>query len=233
MNNSALIELKCRNCGSQLSPENISAELSAARCTHCNALFALPASVVSKPIARPQAPLPSGFEIHTAGNGVQITRRWRSARVWFLLFFAIFWNGFLVVWHGIAISQGQWLMSAFGLIHTAVGVGLIYTVAAMFLNSTVIRCENNRILVHHGPLPWKGNKTMATEEIEQLYCTEKITRSKNGTSTRYRIEAVLKGNRRETLLKGVDNPDQALFIEQQLEKALGIVDRPVDGEHGR
>jgi hypothetical protein len=228
----SLIELKCKNCGSQLSPEDISPQLAAARCKHCNALFAIPSASPTEPIPRPKVPLPPGYEIHTAPNALQITRRWRSASVWFLLFFTIFWNGFMIVWHSIAITQGQWMMSAFGLIHTAVGIGLAYSVVATFINSTAIRCQPGSLQIQHGPLPWKGNKTLSTHGLEQLYCSEKISRGKNGSSTSYTIEAVYTGNRRETLLKGLTDPDQALFIEQEIEHTLKIRDRRVAGEFG-
>ncbi len=61
---------------------------------------------------------------------------------------------------------------------------------------------------------WRGNKTLSTDGLEQLYCTEKIHLGKNGSSTSYRIEAVYTGNRRETLLKGLTDPNQALTWER-------------------
>ena len=69
--------------------------------------------------------------------------------------------------------------------------------------------------------------------VEQLFCREKISRGKNGTTTTYQLEAVLEGNRRETLVKDLSDPDHALYIEQQLERHLRLPDVPVAGEHGR
>ncbi|MFC7338308.1 hypothetical protein ACFQY0_14025 [Haloferula chungangensis] len=231
----SLIELKCKNCGSQLSPEDISPQLAAARCKHCNALFAIPTAAPrgSEPLPRPKVPLPPGFEIHTAPNALQITRRWRSGMAWFLLFFTIFWNGFMIVWHTMALSSGMWHMSLFGIIHTAVGIGLAYTVAASFLNSTAIRCQPGSIQIEHGPLPWKGNLTLDTNGLQQLYVSEKINRGKNGSSTSYQLEAVLRDKRRKTLIKNLTDPDQALFIEQEIEELLKIRDRSVVGEYSR
>lgn len=229
-----LIELKCRNCGSTLAPEHISAQLAAARCPHCHALFALPASLAAPPsIPRPEVALPPRFTLRHHDGTLTITRRWFSPVAFFLLFFAVFWNGFLIVWHTIALSGGMWFMSAFGLIHTAVGLWLIYWVAAMFMNSTVIHASRDWLQVRCGPLPWPGKQDLPRPQIHQLYCTEKVSHGKNGSSAQYRVEAVLDGNRRATLAKGFANPEQALFVEQQLEKFLGIADLPVAGEHGR
>ncbi len=228
----ALTDLKCRNCGAALSAGDISPQLGAARCGHCRSLFALPTSSPAS-IPRPEVPLPAAFTMETLGDTLVITRRWRNFSAWFLLFFALFWNGFLVVWHGIALSTGAWFMSAFGLIHTGVGLFLIYYVAALFLNSTVIRASPRGLESKSGPLPWRGDRLLDAGTVSQLYCTEKIHRSKNGSSTSYGVEAVLPGNRRDTLVRGLPEADQALFIEQQFERHLGLTDIPVAGEHGR
>jgi hypothetical protein len=228
----SLVDLKCRNCGAALSAADISPQLGAARCGHCRSLFALPAAG-STAIPRPQVPLPAAFTLEDHGDTLVITRRWRNAGSWFLLFFAILWNGFLIVWHGVSLSSGMWFMSLFGLIHTGVGFFLIYMVAAQFLNTTVIRASPRGLESISGPLPWKGDRTFDGGTVSQLFCTEKIHRGKNGSSSSYQVEAVLPGNRRETLVRGLPEADHALFIEQQLERHLQIADRPVDGEHGR
>ncbi|HEX7009469.1 MAG TPA: hypothetical protein VF184_05775 [Phycisphaeraceae bacterium] len=51
-----------------------------------------------------------------------------------------------------------------------------------------------------------------------------------GHSGHYRVRVELVGGRRKHLVKGLTKPEHALFIEQELEKALGIQDRPVAGE---
>ena len=146
------------------------------------------------------------------------------------MFFCVFWNGFLIVWHTIALSTGAWFMSAFGLIHTAVGIGLLYFVIATFCNTTEIRAGSGRLSIRHRPIPWRGNQDIPTPGLKQLFCREKVSRGKNGTSTSYELEAVLDGNTRKTLLKGLNDPNQALYIEQQLEKFLRITDQRVHGE---
>jgi hypothetical protein len=232
MNPAQLVELKCKNCGSALSPEDISPQLAAARCGHCNALFAIP-QAGPQVIARPDVPLPKGFLLERGMDSVTITRRWFGPLAFILLFFALFWNGFMIVWHAIALGTGMWVMSAFGLIHTGIGLFLVYYVLALFLNSTVIRATPFELVVSTGPLPWKGNKRIAADQVEQLFCKERISHGKNGSSANYRIEAVLRGNVRETLVTGFSDPDQALFVEQEIERHLKIADVPVAGEYGR
>lgn len=229
----SLIELKCANCGSQLSPEDISPQLAAARCRHCNALFAIPSAAGPAPIGRPEVTLPPRFQIDSDMDSLRITRKWLSPSAFFLLFFAIFWNGFMIVWHTIALGTGMWIMSAFGLIHTGVGIGLIYVVLAKFLNTTVITANKFELSVRSGPLPWRGDRQIEANQVRQLYCKEKVTHGKHGSSASYAVEAVMKDNTRQALAQGFENADQALFVEQQIERHLAIADVPVAGEHGR
>jgi hypothetical protein len=229
-----LIELKCPNCGSELQPDDVFPQIAAARCRHCDTLFAIPAGFTKvELIRRPEVTLPARFQISHDIENLVIRRRWYSPIAFVLLFFAIFWNGFMVVWHGIALGSGMWIMSAFGLIHTAVGLGLIYFVLAIFLNSTVITANKFQLSVSVGPLPWKGNRRIDSSQVRQLFCKEKISRRKNGTSSSYSVEAVMQDNSRQTLANGFANADEALFVEQQLEKHLGLADIKVEGEHGR
>ena len=173
--------------------------------------------------------MPKHVTVKTAGANLEIVRRWFNPGYFFLLFFCILWNGFMVFWHVMAISQGAWLMSFFGLIHTAVGVGLAYTVLAGFLNSTVISVGHG-VSIKHRPLPWKGEKSIPRDQVDQVYCIEKIHRGKNGTTTTYQVVVRDAAGKKQTLLKRLMDADQALFVEQQIERFLGIKDTYVQGE---
>ena len=122
----------------------------------------------------------------------------------------------------------------FPIAHVAVGVGLTYFVLAGFLNSTVIRVADGMLSVRHGPLPWRGNLDMSTDGIEQIYCQNKLDkrRDEDGhttTSIQYEVHAVI-GGQKTKLLSGLHEADHALFVEQRLERFLGIEDHAVPGE---
>lgn len=228
-----LKELACKNCGAPLKADNVVERLAMARCGHCHAVFALDfARSTDGGGSRPRAAqsLPAGFSIEDMGNSLEIRHRWFSPVFIFMLFFSLFWNGFMIVWHVIAIGSGAWIMSAFGLLHTAVGVVVGYVTLAGFVNTTTIRIGQGMLEVHTGPLPWPGNLSLAADEIRQVFCHEKITRGKNGPSYSYEVHAILRGEVRKPLLKGLTNAEQALFIEQELERFLRIADQSVVGE---
>jgi hypothetical protein len=233
-----LHELRCKNCGAAIDPENFVEHLSMARCGHCETVFAvsgLPKSTGAAPAPRPRVkvPMPRGIQIDELGGSLEIRRRWFSPAFLGLAFFCLFWNGFMVFWHVMALSMGAWFMSLFGLLHTAVGIGLAcWTLAGLF-NTTTIRARRGLIEIRSGPIPCGGNADIPTDDLAQLYCKERISHSKNGTSYSYQVLAVTKANVRKTLLKGLTEAEQALFIEQELERFLEIEDRPMPGEVAR
>ena len=87
-----------------------------------------------------------------------------------------------------------------------------------------------QLTIRHGPLPWPGNHTLNSADIEQLFCQEKFRQGKHGGSYTYEVHAVLTDGTKKELVSGLDDADQAIFIEQQLEDHLGIEDRRVPGE---
>ncbi len=74
---------------------------------------------------------------------------------------------------------------------------------------------------------------LPAKDLNQLFCKEKVRRSKNGTHTTLEVHALLSGGKRRKLLVLLEDIDQALFLEQEIEAHRGIRDRPVDGESPR
>ncbi|MCP4131604.1 MAG: hypothetical protein GY754_11550 [bacterium] len=232
-----MTKINCTSCGAPIEEKNIVEDLAMARCTHCGGVFALEDWPPNKnndnstPEERLPIPLPEKIQLTRQGGSLEISYKWFSFVYLFLLFFCIGWNTFMVVWHAISLSSGAWFMSLFGIAHTAVGIGLAYYTLAGFFNRTIITAGMGHLEVRHGPIPWKGNRKLNTMEIEQLYCKEKISNGKNGTSYSYELHVILTGNKPKLkLLKRLQEAEQALFIEQELEKFLGIKDKPVRGE---
>ena len=110
--------------------------------------------------------------------------------------------------------------------------GIAYTALAGWLNRTRITVDQGRISVRHGPLPWLGNKDLDGSTMKQLYSKEKISRGRNSTSVTYEVHAITTNGRNEKLLSGLETSEQALYIEQEIERYLRIEDAPVRGQIG-
>lgn len=189
------------------------------------------------------APMPERITREVLPSGLRLSYRWLSPAAYFLVFFCVFWNGFLVAWYagatagldwskgfGAALAGPQAMMLLFPLIHVAVGVGLTYYTVCCFVNRTVIDVSPREISVRIGPLPWRGNRTVAPTQVAQIYREEVVRHTKNGQSISYHVSAALKDGKKLKLLSGLSAADQALYLEQEIERHLGIRDQPVAGE---
>jgi hypothetical protein len=188
------------------------------------------------------APRPERIARELLPTGLRLTWRWYSPAAWFLAAFCVFWDGFLVFWYAgatadVDFSQGyealrgpQLMMLVFPLLHVGAGLGISYFTACRFLNRTVVDVSPREIRVTVGPLPWPGNRTVSPMQVAQVFREEIVRQTKNGRSITYNVSAALKDQSKVKLLSGLDSPDQALFLEQEIERHLGIRDQPVAGE---
>jgi hypothetical protein len=103
-----------------------------------------------------------------------------------------------------------------------------------FVNRWEVRVTSDRLSVVHRPLPWPGSAELASPDIEQLYCAHKVTQTKRSggavTYHSYEIRAITKDGRQLKLIGKLQEASQARFVEQQVERFLGIEDRHVPGE---
>jgi hypothetical protein len=180
------------------------------------------------------APIPKNLDLIAGFDDITIRRKWFSLKVIPLAIFAIVWDGFLVFWYSAAFGNDETplVMILFPIGHIAAGVGITYYVLASFVNKTDITVSPQSIRVRTYPMKWLGDKTISIAEIKQLYTTEKIRRHKNGVSITYTVSVMTNENREKKLLGGLDTKAQALFIEHEIEKIIGIENSAVVGEVG-
>ncbi|MEM6334806.1 MAG: hypothetical protein AAF823_15840 [Planctomycetota bacterium] len=240
-------ELTCRSCGANIHADDVNTAAGIAKCRHCGAVFMFGNAVGAGPVAgqanapaqprvREEIEKPSGFEIEEDAYRFRITQRWFSWAVIVLVVFAVGWN--VGIWFGISTVAGDlsgsspvgWLMLLFFVPFVLIGVAFAYGVVTMFVNSTTIDVNDRELAVRHGPLPVPGNKTLPSLDIQQLYCKQRVHHGKNGTSVTYALHVKLKGGRDEKVLSNLRQQSHALYVEQQVERVLGLKDEAVAGE---
>jgi hypothetical protein len=253
--------IHCSSCGSEVASEDVNLQTLVARCRTCQVVFDATAQIRRDPASdslgpiplkeRAQAARPDSITVEegatVARSSAELTpyrspavvpptftlvRRWYSSRYLLQLAFCVFWFGFLGVWYSKALSGGNLTMILFPLLHVGAGVWLSYSTLAGFLNRSRISVRDGFLEVRHGPIPWRGNRRIPVAELEQLYCEEQVsTNSKGHSGPTYRLNAILRGGRKLTLLSGLTAADQALFLEQEIERRLEIPDRAVADEY--
>ena len=225
------MKINCPTCSSEIPVANIDLSGKIAKCAACNNIFSF-SSQIPVPDAQIRTSLgkPRNFEIERSADGLTIVRKWFTPTIIFLSFFCLFWNGFMAVWFYIALTKKIYAMALFGSLHGAVGLGLLYTVVAGFLNKTYIRIAYDSLSVKHRPLPSFGQRNMKRQDIKQLYSKEIAQYHKHGCSHSYSVQAITRTGDVVALVSGLSTSEEALFLEQEIEKYLGIEDEPVRGE---
>ena len=204
------MKLTCHSCSKPIPAVDINIELAIAKCSACDAVFSFAAELgINERRAavaqRPVVPEPQGFSVEALGNELLISRSWWTPAVLFLVFFCVIWDGFLVFWYGIAFTQDDvpWIMVLFPTLHLAVGLGLTYYVLCCFVNRTRIKVSMGQLTVRHGPLPWPGNYTLNSADVEQLFCQSKFHQGKHGGRYTYEVHAVLIDGTKQKLISGL------------------------------
>jgi hypothetical protein len=223
---SQIASMPCSSCGAKMRADAFAER---AFCKYCGSEQII--SSEKRPALRPAVLQPSSVSIENDSQSARIVQRWFSLKYIPMAFFAVAWDAFLLFWYGMAFAvDSPWIMIVFPMAHVAVGVGITYSTLAGFLNRTILEITPDNVSIRFQPLPWFGKKQFRTSEIKQLFCKEKLIRSKNNTHTRYELYAINTANQQFKLLGHLDEPDIAIFFEQQLERWLKIDDRPVAGE---
>lgn len=236
---SAPITLKCPNCAAPLRSDDLNLSTGIIKCGHCGVLSTIPGSAPGTPVQgfrpRVEVPQPPDLDVEQSAQGLEIKRRWFSPAVLFLIPFCIAWDGFLVFWYSAAFGDAgaPWIAKVFPIAHVAIGVGLTYFTLAALVNSTVIRARGGLLSVSHRPMPWAGNVEFDTSGITQVFCKEQSWQNKNDGNHHYEVWAVLHDSTTKKVAGAGLTLEQALFIEQKLERSLGIEDKSVLGEVSR
>jgi hypothetical protein len=218
----------CPNCSAQVRGEHINIQEMVGKCARCDHIFRLTLDrpVLPRETLGTEPSRPSGVTIEQGMNDeLLLIRRWFHPALFFLLFFCIAWDGFLVFWYSMALFGGvngndgfQWLAIVFPICHVAVGVGLTYFVIAGFLNKTTVFLDDEILAVRHGPVPWFGNRNLQANRILGI---ELDYVHSNNNNPNYAISAHAEDGRQIVLLSGLQTK-QAEYIAWQLANKLGV-----------
>ena len=227
--------LTCRNCGAGLAPDPSARRADLLVCAHCGSVHRPPPG---KPVSSPEAAigaadpvppraiaLPSRFEVERRDGALLVS--WRKGR----RAGAVFLGLFAFAWLAMASVSG-----ALPLLVLAPLLG--YYALVRGLNRVSFLADASGVRVRQGPVPWPGALRLERGAIEQLFSVEKLSNVRSGSDGRervrvrrhYRLRARLDDGKRVDVITGLSSADQALWLERETERVLGIDDRPAEGE---
>jgi hypothetical protein len=106
------------------------------------------------------------------------------------------------------------------LIIQAIGLWMLYKGICGLCNTTVIKIDQSSISIHFKPLPWFGAKTIKRDDIVQFNVIEKDYSDAVINHVAYQLQVVVKNSDPVYLLKNLETPEQAQFIEERIEQFL-------------
>ncbi len=232
-------QLTCFQCGKALRPQSVDVQQLTARCLECGWVFGQAMSpfragasrgshaLEEEPKSRrPGIPRPPGVEVE---EGEQLDLRLRT----------------LVAVHGSHILRQTLIGPLLLLLGLAVflfgggvfGIVLAAVGGALTLPGLLGTFGHLRVGVRAGkltaPTRWCLPITrIVANDVEQLY----VQAEEVGRTTTYSLVAIVRrsgssGPEAKLVLRHLRSPLTALFVEQEVERRLGIVDEPVIGEY--
>ncbi|HBG61121.1 MAG: hypothetical protein A2Y03_08565 [Omnitrophica WOR_2 bacterium GWF2_38_59] len=232
------MKITCTNCNSEIPASDVDIKSRIAKCVSCSNIFDCSGQLdsISKQDShqlRKNIGMPKGILMKKDLGKLVIERKWFSPVIIFMTFFCLFWDGFMITWYTIAITQGQIIMALFGTLHALVGICLTYFVIAGYINKTYITVTSQIFEIKHKPMPFPGAMSLSARDLKQLYSKERISHGDHGTSCTYEVHAKTNSSENIKLIDNLMTSEQALYIEQEVESFLRIDDEPVRGEISR
>jgi len=228
-------QLKCPNCKELVMADNINIDKAIAKCTNCSSVFSFDHSSRYPYRNRPEVFQPEGIEMLRLRNELDIDFKWRNAKSVSVpfIFFAVLWNVMLLPFVGVAIMSGQLAFLLGVSVHLFVGLGFLYHILTVLINTTYISIDEYDLIVEHRPLKHIANrdKNIECRDIDQIYVKKYVTgRTNDVIHHAHKVVVILNNGDELDLIAGIRNKEKALYLEQEIELFLKIKDRPVEGE---
>ncbi len=233
------LQLSCPNCKSDIRGEDINIDKVVAKCANCNTVFSFENELnneLHKPAHKKQEVLlPAGIESYSTDHELDFEINWRktSKGIGFFVFFTLFWNGIVGIFVIMALATGEWKMLLGVSIHLLIGICLLYYVLANMLNTTYITVRRGKLSVEHLPLrfPFYPDRFIPVANIEQVFVERYVaSKTNNNPDFAFRVKLIETNQNRINLVKGLKQPNHALYIEQEIEKFLKIQDKVIEEE---
>lgn len=230
------VQLHCPDCAKDIPAADINIAKAIAKCNHCQTVFSFEEEIKNA-VRRPEILLPEGIELLELQSELDIRFKWRKMKALngFLVFFTLFWNLMLLPFVGFAVLSGEYTILLGTSVHILVGAGFLYHIITRLFNTTQIIVDEYQLSVEHRPFKipfFYPDRNVDVNDIQQLYVRKYVaSSSKSGyKSYAYALHAKVLGAEDISLVKGVKNKEKVQYLEQEIERYLGIPDERIEEE---
>jgi hypothetical protein len=164
----------------------------------------------------------------TPADATELTIEWGSHDVMRrapLVIFSIFWTfAMAAVAVPVAATFRAFPPLLIVVAYVALGTRISFAGLRALVNRTKMVLDQDRLRVHRGPLPEGRDHDLEADSIAGLFCTQVLgsTMTWPRTTSHFRLHAVLADGTCVVLANGLEDKDEAHFLENELRAALEL-----------
>lgn len=232
--------MNCPNCTAPLPLDRIDRTAMYVRCDWCDTsvrLNALDPPAAVETALKPRISRPTDLSVNRTGDALHIAQSTVKPRNLGAAAFMIIW---LIILFGMGTAAAQFApggfvtlivigMAAFGLIGLVKSVGGSVQRLDINISPTALTVQQRGMFP--GPTIHEPRDGIRQFWVEEDFVSISDARERNGQPiARYALN-VLRRDHSKRRLATFHDRETALYLEQEIEKFLGIQDRPVKGEY--
>ena len=229
--------INCPKCKSPVGGDAINIQENIAQCPECKNVFRISDAMDQyfDNEHKTRILMPDGLEV-VPGLQLDIKLIWRKLsriKMYFLLG-GIFTLVAVMCIILLSSEVGLALISLFMSLFLFVGLYFLFKAISNTVNTTYISASSFNLQVAHKPINFLGwrDRTYPKDEVVQLF-VERFEESRTNDRPDYahNLMVVLKNGKEEKIIGGIKKAEVAFYLEHQIEKRLGLTDRPMPGEY--
>lgn len=232
------MKIFCKDCSKEVLPENINFKKSIAKCNHCNAIFFLNAQDENNPIQnfyKEDIPKPQSVNFIQKHDEIILQFKQVSLYRFFLLFFVLSNTAPGLFFAFFFLFSGQRsIFLTFGIPSILINLIVFYFAVIVFFSKINIQVNAQKIIISYGLDFWRRKKIFDTRDIKQIYCKSQKSSYRMGSiplKRFFKLCIVTYSGTEEVIVKELNSPEIALFVEQEIEKFLRITDQRIEGDY--
>ncbi len=216
-------QVNCPSCSQPVGADHINLDKSLAKCGACHVIFSIEEEVADLKIKekiKEEFFRPEGVDLFFYKGDMEITVKqpvhWIDSSVGMLLPVIAGFSFFICYDKGYSFFVPTILV--------AISLFFIYRLITYFKAKTFIDVNDQHLKIRHRPSNYKKDKTFAAEDIDQIYLKHSSV-----NSGYFILNMIVNGPGGQTHqeLVSVSTISKAKYLEQEIEKYLGIEDRKV------
>lgn len=231
--------LNCPHCQAPIPGAEINIPKNIAKCTECGQVFRI-SDAFEAPFNneyKTRLMLPDGIEV-VPGLQLDIKLKWRKiSRVISYFFIGMMFTFIPLISSLLVFSSPESIPFFVPLIMALfllIGVYFLFKAISFLLNTTYLSVTAFELRSEHRPINFLGWKNLQfpREQVAQLYVERyEESRTNDRPDYAFNIMVFLKNRQIVKLIGGLKSPQVAFYLEHQIEKYLGLEDRPMEGEY--